>query len=251
MPAGGPGRDRIYTPHGGDARTNAVANSSSERAARGEDGGARDFFEGYARDFDHIYDEGGKGPVARFVDTHLRREMRVRFEKTFEALQPLRGRSLLDAGCGGGRYAIPAAKAGASAVLGIDFSETMLALAREKAAAEGVGDVCRFEVGDLLSSAVPEKSFDYSIAIGFFDYQQDPEAALRALVRATRRRVFISLPKRWHVLTPQRYVRYTYFRCYIRFYSRRDVERLAASVQPRALTIFDIGREYNLRLDLE
>ena len=39
-----------------------------DRVARGDDGGARDFFEGYARDFDHIYDEGGKGVLARFVD---------------------------------------------------------------------------------------------------------------------------------------------------------------------------------------
>lgn len=221
------------------------------RVARGEDGGARDFFEGYAHDFDHIYDEGGKGALARFVDTNLRREMRIRFEKTFESLAPLGGRSLLDAGCGGGRYAIPAAKAGASQVLGIDFSESMLALGRQKAAAEGVGDVCRFEVGDLLTYAVPEKSFDYAIAIGFFDYQKDPEAALRALARAARRRVFVSLPKRWHLLTPQRWVRYTFFRCYIRFYSRADVERLAASVNPKRVTIFDIGREYNLLLDFE
>lgn len=223
-----------------------------DRVARGEDGGARDFFEGYARDFDHIYDdEAGKGRLARFVDTNLRREMRVRFEKTFEALAPMRGRSLLDAGCGGGRYAIPAAKAGASEVLGIDFSETMLALARQKAEADGVGAACRFEVGDLLTHAILEKSFDYAIAIGFFDYQKDPEAALAALARAARRRVFVSLPKRWHLLTPQRWFRYTFFRCYIRFYSRADVERLAASVSPKRVTIFDIGREYNLRLDFE
>ncbi len=222
-----------------------------DRVARGDDGGARDFFEGYARDFDHIYDEGGKGALARYVDTSLRKEMRIRFEKTFETLAPLKGRSLFDAGCGGGRYAIPAAKAGASDVLGIDFSETMLALGRQKAAAEGVGNVCRFEVGDLLTYPVAEKSFDYAIAIGFFDYQKDPAAALAALARAARRRVFVSLPKRWHVLTPQRWIRYTFFRCYIRFYSRADVERLAASVDPKRVTIFDIGREYNLRLDFE
>ncbi len=222
-----------------------------EQTLRASDGGAKDFFEGYARDFDHIYDEGGKGMLARFVDTSLRKEMRIRFEKTFQALDPMKGRTLLDAGCGGGRYAIPAAKAGASEVLGLDFSETMLQLGREKAAAEGVGDVCRFELGDLLTYPIEEKSFDYAIAIGFFDYMKDPAAALGALARATRRRVFVSLPKRWHVLTPQRYVRYTYFRCYIRFYSRGDVEQLAATVKPVRYEIFDIGREYNLRLDFE
>jgi ubiquinone/menaquinone biosynthesis C-methylase UbiE len=216
-----------------------------------DDGGARQFFEGYARDFDHIYDDTGKGAIARFIDATLRKEMRLRFENAFAALEPMRGRSLLDAGCGGGRYAIPAAKAGASQILGLDFSETMLALAREKAAAEGVGSVCRFEIGDLLTHPLPEKGFDYAIAIGFFDYMKDPGAALAALVRATRQRVFVSLPKRWHVLTPQRWVRYTFFRCFVRFYSRADVERLAASVKPRRTTILDIGREYNLRLDLD
>ena len=222
-----------------------------DRPSRSDDGGARDFFEGYARDFDHIYDDTGKGPLARFVDTTLRREMRIRFEKAFEALDPLRGRSLLDAGCGGGRYAIPAARAGASQVLGLDFSERMLELARTKAAAEGVADACRFEVGDLLTYPLPAKGFDYAIAIGFFDYMQDPAAAMAALVRAARRRVFVSLPKRWHVLTPQRWVRYTFFRCFVRFYSRADVERLTASFKPCRTTILDIGREYNLRLDLE
>jgi ubiquinone/menaquinone biosynthesis C-methylase UbiE len=215
------------------------------------DGGARTFFEGYAADFDHIYDDTGKGPVARFIDVRLRKEMRIRFQNAFETLEPLRGRSLLDAGCGGGRYAIPAAKAGASHVLGLDFSEPMLELGRRKAAAEGVGDVCRFVNGDLLGHALEPKSFDYAIAIGFFDYQADPGAALAALVRAARRRVFVSLPKRWHVLTPQRKVRYTLFKCFVRFYSRAEVERLAAAVAPRRTTILDIGREYNLRLDLE
>ena len=216
-----------------------------------DDHGARAFFEGYAADFDHIYDDTGKGPVARFIDTHLRREMRIRFEKAFEALEPIAGRSLLDAGCGSGRYAIPAARAGAAHVLGLDFSEPMLALARRKAAAEGVAGVCRFVNADVLSHPLPEKSFDYAIAIGFFDYQADPGAALRALVRAARRRVFVSLPKRWHPLTPQRKVRYTLFKCFVRFYSRGEVERLAAAVTPRRITILDIGREYNLRLDLD
>lgn len=228
-----------------------MTTSAAKQGARGSDGGAKDFFEGYARDFDHIYDDTGKGPIARYIDTSLRKEMRLRFENTFAQLQPMQGSSLLDAGCGGGRYAIPAAKAGASHVLGIDFSDSMLALARQKANEEGVASVCRFENGDLLTYPIEEKSFDYAIAIGFFDYMQDPEAALRALARAARRRVFVSLPKRWHILTPQRWIRYTLFKCFVRFYSRADVERLAASVNPRKTTILDIGREYNLVVDLE
>ena len=53
------------------------------------------------------------------------------------------------------------------------------------------------------------------------------------------------------MLTPPRYLRYTLFRCYIRFYARSEVEWLAAVMKPRQVTIFDIGREYNLLLDFE
>jgi ubiquinone/menaquinone biosynthesis C-methylase UbiE len=216
-----------------------------------DDGGARKFFEGYARDFDHIYDDDGKNPFRRFVDTRLRKEMKLRFTRAFEVLAPMRGHSLLDAGCGGGRYAIPAAQAGATDVLGLDFSEPMLALARQKAEALDVGRVCRFVAGDLLTHPIAEKSFDYSLAIGFFDYQKDPEAAMRALARATRKRIFVSIPKRWHLLTPQRWLRYTFFRCYIRFYSRPEVERLAESVKPRRYQLFDHHREINLLVELD
>ena len=76
-----------------------IQNLAMEQTLQGSDGGAKDFFEGYARDFDHIYDEGGKGALARFVDTNLRKEMRIRFEKTFEALDPMQGREDLRAGC--------------------------------------------------------------------------------------------------------------------------------------------------------
>ena len=63
--------------------------------------------------------------------------------------------------------------------------------------------------------------------------------------------MFVSLPKRWHVLTPQRKMRYTLFKCFVRFYSRAEVDALVAAVAPRRSTVLDIGREYNLRLDLE
>src|SRR3989454_4027329 len=121
---------------------------------------------------------------------------------------------------------MPDDKAGAP-VLGLDFSEAMLALAERRARAEGLSSACRFAPGDLLPHPLPEKGFDYAIAIGFFDYQRDPVRALEVLARAARRRVFVSLPKRWHILTPQRYARYRLFRCFVRFYSRRDVARLS------------------------
>jgi malonyl-CoA O-methyltransferase len=60
------------------------------------------------------------------------------------AVGDVRGLSVLDLGCGSGRHALPLAAAGAT-VVGVDFSEGMLAEARRKPGAEAV----RFVVHDL------------------------------------------------------------------------------------------------------
>jgi hypothetical protein len=39
-----------------------------DRVTRGEDGGAPDFFEGYAADFDHVYDDAGVERLAASVN---------------------------------------------------------------------------------------------------------------------------------------------------------------------------------------
>ena len=98
----------------------------------------------------------------------------------------------------------------------------------------------------LLCAACSRDRFDWERQEDFMLSQSE-----QTLDDGAVRMEFVSLPKRWHVLTPQRWVRYTFFRCFVRFYSRTEVERLAASVGPRRTTILDIGREYNLRLDLE
>ena len=90
----------------------------------------------------------------------------------------------------------------------------------------------------MTSTAIPKSlpmrrtSLSMSVrAAGSRPLRLASAAATRTPFEA-RRRVFVSLPKRWHLLTPQRYVRYTFFRCYIRFYSKAEVEQLAAAMKP-------------------
>lgn len=66
----------------------------------------------------------------------------------------VRGKKILDLGCGTGRHSIDLAKAGAF-VTGVDFSEEMLAVARDKAA----GLEARFVEGNLESVPLQE-TFD-------------------------------------------------------------------------------------------
>ena len=76
--------------------------------------------------------------------------------------QDLRGQRLLEAGCGTGALAVEAARRGAT-VVAIDLSETLVALARERAPDDlGVGSV-EFHVGDMLDPGLGQ--FDHVVAM--------------------------------------------------------------------------------------
>src|SRR5262245_13786096 len=61
-----------------------------------------------------------------------------------EALKELRGKVVVDFGCGDGHEAIELAQNGAKQVIGIDNRETVLRRAQENASRAGVQDVCWF-----------------------------------------------------------------------------------------------------------
>ena len=69
------------------------------------------------------------------------------------------GDAVLDAGCGTGDLAFACAEAGASRVLGVDFSAPMLALAGGKARARGARGVA-FASADATRLPVADASFD-------------------------------------------------------------------------------------------
>ncbi|MEM9175694.1 MAG: methyltransferase domain-containing protein [Myxococcota bacterium] len=101
------------------------------------------------------------------------------------ALQP--GERVLDVCCGTGSTAIPGAKqvGPEGEVVGVDLSEAMLDLAREKQRAEALANV-RFEAGDLLALPHPDASFDVvlcQLGIFFLETPGEGVAALHRLVR--------------------------------------------------------------------
>ena len=94
-------------------------------------------------------------------------------------LQVTPGSSVLDVGCGVGRWSRRLAARGAR-VTGVDLSPTMIAEARRRAAADGVADLCRFEAQDLSELAAGAK-FDLVLGVTVLQHILDP-AALRAAV---------------------------------------------------------------------
>ena len=90
------------------------------------------------------------------------------------------GTSVLDVGCGVGRWCRELARRGAR-VTGVDFSPTMIAEARRRAAARGVLARCRFLVQDLAQLDAGEK-FDLVLGVTVLQHILEPQA-LRAAVR--------------------------------------------------------------------
>lgn len=67
------------------------------------------------------------------------------------------GKRVIDVGCGGGVYSLGWQELGAISVVGVDFSEQMIAAAREQAA--GLSDIS-FHHGDAAATGLPPHSAD-------------------------------------------------------------------------------------------
>jgi SAM-dependent methyltransferase len=93
---------------------------------------------------------------------------------------------VLDFGCGTGQTTRDAARAApAGSALGVDLSSRMIALARQRAAREGLANV-QFEQADAQIHPFVGESFDLAISRTGAMFFGDPVAAFRNVARALR-----------------------------------------------------------------
>lgn len=83
----------------------------------------------------------------------------------------IRGKTVIDFGCGYGEHSIELAKRGAKLVIGVDIREEVLAAAREKAS--GLPNVVF-----LTPQQCPRASADFVISLDSFEHFDNPSAAL-------------------------------------------------------------------------
>jgi SAM-dependent methyltransferase len=106
-------------------------------------------------------------------------QLRPLYDATLDALEPLAGKALLDAGCGTGLVVRLAADRGAAAS-GLDASAPLLqvACARTPGAELCTGDIQDLPYGDA--------TFDVVTAFNAIQYAADPAAAVQQLARVCR-----------------------------------------------------------------
>jgi SAM-dependent methyltransferase len=200
--------------------------------------------------FDAIYGDR-KNAFETFIDTKVRGVVLDRLRLT-RVLAPQAGPwSVLDVGCGSGRYGMALVEDGATRVVGLDFAPRMIDIARAASAASPHPDRFEWHVADWLAFETKER-FDVVLAMGYFDYISDPTEHVRRLVDHGRVRLLASFPKRWEWRVPVRRARFALSGSFVRFYDRAEVLAIAeaAGLAPSRRFVLDFGRDYLLLADL-
>ena len=103
-------------------------------------------------------------------------QMRPFYDATLDALEPLAGKNLLDAGCGTGLVIRLAADRGA-VTSGLDASATLLEVARGRTPGADL------RTGDIEALPYDDGAFDIVTAFNSIQYATDPAAAVAELAR--------------------------------------------------------------------
>ena len=183
------------------------------------------FWNDIAEDFDTIY-TGRKGAIGRRLDQWLRKDIYGRFDWVMERSGDVRGLEICDIGCGSGRFVTEFVKRGAGHVTGVDVAPEMLRLSRELTTADKTVDKCDFVLADVLNWKTTN-TYDITIAIGFWDYIQEPPERLKLIRNMTRTTFLSAWPRCWTWRMPVRKVRLQYIRgCPVYFFRRSQVEEM-------------------------
>jgi len=208
-----------------------------------DEAGVKDFFSGYAEDFDSIYGDGKpRNLFNRLMDKLFRGAMYERYKRTISFLNSNDVNTVLDVGCGSGRYAVDLSRSG-MIITGVDLAQEMLDIA--EITSNKLGFKNTFIQGSYLDVTI-EKKHDAAILMGLFDYISNPEDLFHKLKKDTSKYILASFPKPGGFLGWQRKIRYNLRNCQLFYYSKDSLEKLMSSSGISNYEIQDNDREYYL-----
>lgn len=201
------------------------------------------YFERTAAEFDAIHDRrsGWGALVDRLFRSGMRERQAYVLARAAVVQPPFT--TLLDVGCGGGKYCTALAERGLAAV-GVDFAPAMVELAAHRAAATGVAGRCRFLAGDVMTLSLAPT--DLVLAIGVFDYVAKPGPLLARLRELTGRELIASFPRAgtWQGLLRRAWLLTK--RCPVYYYTPADITQLTAGWPGSVDLVHSIRGDYLL-----
>jgi hypothetical protein len=118
----------------------------------------------------------------------------------------------------------------------------MLKLARGLVESDGVAARCDFALSDVLNWKA-ERHFDIAIAIGLWDYIQDPPERLRLIRNLTSETFLSAWPRMWTWRMPVRKVRLQYVRgCPVYFFRKPEVFKMLEAAGFEVVSCETIGK---------
>jgi SAM-dependent methyltransferase len=184
------------------------------------------YFDRIAAEFDGHY-ATKKGPWEMLIDRIFRQGMVQRWNYLTQQMS-WQDQSVLDVGCGPGRYMAAFVGKGAREVIGLDFAASMIEIARKNLQQIGAESKCRLIVGDFLSTNFNE-TFDTVVAMGYFDYilgQAALDEHFGRMWKIANKRVVASFPYRWSFKSFPRWVWLSMRSCPVQFFTVGEVEAM-------------------------
>jgi 2-polyprenyl-3-methyl-5-hydroxy-6-metoxy-1,4-benzoquinol methylase len=204
--------------------------------------GAKQYFDRIPKQWDAFYSH--ESWLTYLVNKLLRKGLYRRYQLAFQHIGDLTGATVLDIGCGTGRYSIECAKRGAKRVVGIDFALHMIEFSNNIAAQMGVSDTCEFICGDFLTHTFNE-SFDVVLALGFFDYIKAAGPVLKKIAHLTPCKFAASFPKFTPVWGFQRTIRYNWIKkCPIYNYTQKQLAHLFSEAPFEEFIVIPCGKGF-------
>jgi SAM-dependent methyltransferase len=194
----------------------------------------RGHFRKTAFSFDALYDED------RLLQRSARPALFRRRDLALEVVRSYDSPRVLDVGCGSGRIGEHVLDAGAGEYVGIDFSEPMLELARDRLGR--FGDRVTLVTGDFLEEPL-EGEFEVVLGLGLFDYLPNPEVFAARMRELCCGGLVASFPRWSPIKGPVRKLRYEVINdCPIFDYSPADVRELFTNAGFARVNLTEIGR---------
>lgn len=183
----------------------------------------REHWEQVAQELDTYYREE-KDALRRAIDKVFRKAMTEKFHLTLQECKNIKGKKILDIGCGTGHISVRLAEKGAY-VMGVDFSQDMIDRANAIAKEKGLFDNCVFIKDDFAKHVFNEK-FDVSVALGFFDYAKDPGFTIKKMTSVTREKCIMSFSAKFAFQVPLRMIWLRSRNRPIYLYTKNELKRL-------------------------
>jgi 2-polyprenyl-3-methyl-5-hydroxy-6-metoxy-1,4-benzoquinol methylase len=152
---------------------------------------SKQYFRSFASDYHRAFDGSGQQPLHALINKLFRRKTftrRTDIVRGWLAEFGVKGKRVLDLGCGSGEVSIVAAELGAT-VTGMDIVPEMIAIARGEAARRGLSATTTFRVGNLAHDAIDPA--DVIMMIGVVEYYRDVDVILPRVAAAAAERMIV------------------------------------------------------------